>query len=47
MSEYLHFENFTEHGTFVTRGEEGQVSVAGGTIRLVPAWRFLFDMSNM
>jgi len=30
--------------TIVTRNEEKQVDVEGGTIKVVPAWRFLLDM---
>lgn len=31
-------------GTIVTRNEEEQIDVEGGTIKVVPAWRFLLDM---
>ncbi len=31
-------------GTVVTRNEEEQVGAGNGTIRVVPAWRFLLDM---
>jgi len=35
-----------DSGTIVTRDEESEISDAGGTIRIVPAWRFLLDMSD-
>ena len=34
----------TKTGTIVTRNEEEQIDAEGGTIRVVPAWRFLLDM---
>jgi len=33
-------------GTLVTRNEEEQVAVAGGTIEVVPVWRFLLEMPD-
>ncbi len=30
-------------GTIVTRNEEGRIDTAGGTIDIVPAWRFLLE----
>ncbi len=37
--------NLTE-GTIVTRGEEEQIQVESGDIKVVPAWRFLLSLSN-
>jgi len=34
------------NGTIVTRNEGESVDVAGGTIEVVPAWRFLLDLSH-
>jgi predicted AAA+ superfamily ATPase len=34
----------TKTGTIVTRNEEEQIDAEGGTIKVVPAWRFLLDM---
>jgi uncharacterized protein len=34
----------TKTGTIVTRNEEEKIDVEGGTIKVVPAWRFLLDM---
>ncbi len=31
-------------GTIVTRNEEAQIDVEGGTVNVVPAWRFLLEM---
>jgi hypothetical protein len=31
-------------GTIVTRNEDEQIKVGGGTIGVVPAWRFLLDL---
>ncbi len=31
-------------GTLVTRGETGRIETGGGTIDVVPAWRFLLDL---
>ena len=31
-------------GTIVTRGEEEVLTTDAGTIKVVPAWRFLLDM---
>jgi hypothetical protein len=31
-------------GTIVTRGEDQQTDIAGGTIEVVPAWRFLLSL---
>jgi predicted AAA+ superfamily ATPase len=31
-------------GTLVTRGETGRIETGGGTIEVVPAWRFLLDL---
>ena len=36
----------TAHGTIVTRSETGRLEVAGGTIEVLPAWRFLLTMSE-
>jgi len=33
-------------GTIVTRNEEEQIDAEGGTIKVVPAWRFLLDMAE-
>jgi predicted AAA+ superfamily ATPase len=31
-------------GTIVTRSEHERIEVDGGTIEVVPAWRFLLDL---
>jgi hypothetical protein len=33
-------------GTIVTRGEEEQIQIGSGTIDVVPAWRFLLNLSE-
>jgi hypothetical protein len=33
-------------GTIVTRGEEEQIQIESGTIDVVPAWRFLLNLSE-
>ena len=41
-------EAMTEQGlstaTIVTRGEEERIETSGGTIEVVPAWRFLLEL---
>lgn len=37
-------ETGAKSGTIVTRNEEALVDVESGTIKIVPAWRFLLDM---
>jgi predicted AAA+ superfamily ATPase len=31
-------------GTIVTRSDDEQIEVGGGTIEVVPAWRFLLEL---
>ena len=31
-------------GTIVTRNDQERIEVAGGTIEVVPVWRFLLDL---
>ena len=33
-------------GTIVTRDEDGRIDAVGGTIEVVPAWRFLVGIEE-
>jgi predicted AAA+ superfamily ATPase len=35
-----------KEGTIVTRGEDAQIQVDAGTIKVVPAWRFLLNLQD-
>jgi predicted AAA+ superfamily ATPase len=35
-----------EEGSIVTRAEEGEIETDAGTIRVVPAWRFLLELED-
>lgn len=45
LSEAMAELKLTE-GTVVTRGEEKMISVAAGQIIVLPAWRFLLNLSD-
>ncbi len=34
-------------GTIVTRNEEEHVDIDGGSIQVIPAWRFLIDLPDI
>jgi predicted AAA+ superfamily ATPase len=34
-------------GTIVIKGEDGRIEVDGGTIKVVPMWRFLLDLPEL
>jgi hypothetical protein len=33
-------------GTIVTRNENGRIDTGGGTIEVIPAWRYLLDLAE-